>query len=105
MLFNERNFDVVDGLRGVAQEQGRSIAEIALAWVEGRPGVSSVLIGASRVEQLRRNLASLSVELSGDQLRRLDEATALPPLNPYLIFGLPPHMVFGAGSVRGWPGG
>lgn len=48
MLFTERNFDVVDALRSVADEVGRSMAEVALAWVASRPGVSSVLIGASR---------------------------------------------------------
>ncbi len=52
MLFTERNFDVVDALRSVADEVGRSMAEVALAWVASRPGVSSVLIGASRPEQM-----------------------------------------------------
>ncbi|SCX18562.1 L-glyceraldehyde 3-phosphate reductase [Agrobacterium sp. DSM 25558] len=50
MLFTERNFDVVDALKAVASEIGRSPAEVALNWVANRLGVSSVLIGASRVD-------------------------------------------------------
>ncbi|HEV7252422.1 MAG TPA: aldo/keto reductase [Mesorhizobium sp.] len=100
MLFTERNFDVVDALRDVAEEAGRSMAEVALAWVVSRPGVSSVLIGASRVEQLEQNIACLSIELSEEQLRRLDQVSALPQLNPYFIFNLPSQAIFGVQSVR-----
>lgn len=104
MLFTERNFDVVDALRAVAGELGRSMAEVALAWAVGRSGVSSVLIGASRVEQLRQNLASLDITLSDDHLRRLDQVSALPMISPYFIFDLPPQAIFGGQAVRGWAG-
>jgi aryl-alcohol dehydrogenase-like predicted oxidoreductase len=56
MLFTGANFHAVDELRAVAEEVGRSMDEVALAWAVGRPGVSSVLIGASRPEQVRRTL-------------------------------------------------
>ncbi|MET0406007.1 MAG: aldo/keto reductase [Cystobacter sp.] len=102
MLFTERNFDIVDALRGVAEDVGRSMAEVALAWVVARPGVSSVLIGASRVEQLRQNIASLELELTPGQRDRLDQASRLPTLNPYFIFDLPARMRFGVESVQGW---
>ena len=95
MLFTERNFDVVDVVKGIASEIGRSPAEVALKWVSERPGVSSVLVGASRVEQLEQNIAALDVAISPDQLRRLDDATALPPINPYFIFQLPIERLFG----------
>ena len=103
MLFTQRNFDVVDTLREVAGEIGRSMAEVALAWVAGRPGVSSVLIGASRPEQLASNVASLDIALSPEQQRRLEEASALPMLNPYFIFDLPRENIFGGGQVAAWP--
>ena len=96
------NFDIVDALRGVAEDVGRSMAEVALAWVVTRPGVSSVLIGASRVEQLRQNIASLELELTPGQLDRLDQASRLPTLNPYFIFDLPARMIFGVESVQRW---
>lgn len=105
MLFTERNFDVVDALRSVADEVGRSMAEVALAWVASRPGVSSVLIGASRPEQLTQNIASLEVELTQEQRGHLDKATALPPLNPYFIFDLPTERIFGGQKVEAWKAG
>ncbi|WAJ28275.1 aldo/keto reductase [Antarcticirhabdus aurantiaca] len=102
MLFTARNFDVVDTLRAVAGEIGRSMAEVALAWTVTRRGVSSVLIGASRAEQIAQNIASLDITLTEDQERRLDQISAVPMLNPYFIFQLPPAMRFGVASAKGW---
>ena len=102
MLFTERNFDIVDVLRAVSAEVGRSMAEVALNWVASRPGVSSVLIGASRSEQLLQNLASLDFTLSEAHQARLDDATQLPLINPYFIFKLPSQVLFGGQTVRGW---
>ncbi len=102
MLFTERNFEVVDTLRSVAGEIGRPMTQVALAWVAGRPGVSAVLIGASRVEQLKENIASLEVELSREQLERLDAVGAPPMLNPYFIFKLPRERIFGGQAVTPW---
>jgi aryl-alcohol dehydrogenase-like predicted oxidoreductase len=101
MLFTEANFDVVDVLRAVADEVGRPMAQVALAWVAGRPGVSSVLVGASRAEQLRENVAALDIALDADQQGRLDAAGAPPLLNPYFIFGLPRPVIFGS-EVAVW---
>jgi len=84
MLFTESNFTIVGALREVAAEVGRPMAQVALAWVVQRPGVPSVLVGASRPEQLVENIASLDVALSVEQQRRLDAAGAPPLLNPYL---------------------
>lgn len=102
MLFTDRNFDIVDVLKAVALEVVRSPAEVALAWVAKRPGVSSVLIGASRVEQLTQNIASLDIVLEDEHLQRLEVASALPMLNPYFIFQMPTEMVFGGQQVRPW---
>ncbi len=102
MLFTETNFRIVDALRGIAEEIGRPMAQVALAWVVNRPGVSSVLIGASRAEQLRENVAALDIELSTEQKARLDAAGAPPLLNPYFIFGLPRDRIFGGHQVEPW---
>ena len=102
MLFTERNFDVVDVLRAVAGEAGRSMAEVALAWAIDRPGVSSVLIGASRAEQVAQNIAALSVELTAEQRAKLDQASAPPSLNPYFIFDMPAKRIFGGEEVSAW---
>jgi aryl-alcohol dehydrogenase-like predicted oxidoreductase len=102
MLFTEKNFDIVDALRDVATELGRSMAEVALAWVVGQPGVSSVLIGASRPEQLKQNVASLDIVLSATQRERLNAVGSLPMINPYFIFDLPRESIFGGQHVTPW---
>jgi aryl-alcohol dehydrogenase-like predicted oxidoreductase len=102
MLFTERNFDVVDAVREIATETGKSMAQISLAWLAARPGVSSVLIGASRPDQLTQNIASLEVELSDEQLARLEAATALPLPSPYFIFKLPRASLYGGTDVAPW---
>ena len=102
MLFTERNFTVVDTVRAVADELGRPMAEVALAWVAQRPGVSSVLIGASRAEQVRANVACLDLEFSSKQRQRLDAVSAPAVLNPYFIFDLPRARIFGGAHVDGW---
>ena len=101
MLFTERNFDIVDTLREVAAELDAPMAQVALAWVLGQPGTTSLLLGASRPEQLKDNFAALSLELTDDQHARLDAISALPSLNPYFIFNLPSEMLYGGMRVSG----
>jgi len=102
MLFTEKNFDVVDALRSVASEIGRPMAQLALAWVVARDGVASVLVGASRPEQLLENIVALDIVFSADQQARLDAAGAPPMLNPYFIFDLPRARIFGGQDIEPW---
>jgi aryl-alcohol dehydrogenase-like predicted oxidoreductase len=102
MLFTEANFHIVDELRAVAAEIGRPMAQVALAWVAARPGVSSVLMGASRPAQVQENVASLDIILSAEQQGRLDAVGAPPQLNPYFIFDLPRERIFGGASIQPW---
>ena len=102
MLFTERNFGIVDVLREVADELGVPMAQAALAWVLSRSGVSTLLMGASRPEQVTANIAALPITLSPEQQARLDAASALPSLNPYFIFQLPRAVLFGGQSVTLW---
>jgi aryl-alcohol dehydrogenase-like predicted oxidoreductase len=102
LLFTESNFVITDVLRTVAEEIGRPMAQVALAWVACRPGLSSVLIGASRVAQIEENIGSLEIVISPDQKARLDAAGALPMLNPYYIFELPRERIFGGQAVEPW---
>jgi hypothetical protein len=106
----ERDWVVIDAVARVAAEIGVGSAEVALAWVRSRPAVTSTLIGARTVEQLRANLASLEITLTPEQLGALDE-----PSTPSLDFpaaitaGLGPMMGFGGATVDGvelpvWPG-
>jgi aryl-alcohol dehydrogenase-like predicted oxidoreductase len=77
---SERDYDVIDVLEQVADEIRESPAAVAIAWVHGRPGVSSTLIGARRIDQLRSNFAALELTLTAEQLAALDEVST-PSLN------------------------
>jgi aryl-alcohol dehydrogenase-like predicted oxidoreductase len=68
-------------LRAVAAGHDATPAQVALAWLLARPGVSSILIGASKVAQLEDNLGAADLRLTADELARLDEASA--PTKPY----------------------
>lgn len=75
----ERAYACIDVMRPIAQSHGVSVAQIALAWLLHQPQVTSVIVGAKRPEQLAENIALTQVALSQEQLRQLDEVSALPP--------------------------
>jgi hypothetical protein len=84
--FTEHNWRVVAALESVAKQAGRSTAEVALNWVATQPGIASVIVGATRLEQLDDNLAALDFELPPGLRAQLDEASALPGPFPYYMF-------------------
>ncbi|WP_331289138.1 MULTISPECIES: aldo/keto reductase [Methylobacteriaceae] len=100
MLFTEASFAVVGVLRAVAKVIGRPMAQVALAWVARRPGISSVLVGATRPKQLVRNIASLDVSLSPEQQGGPDAAERPPSLNPHFVVDPPMPTIFGGGKPR-----
>lgn len=101
--FTDKNWTILAVLREVAAEQARSPAEVALAWLLGRPAVGSVLVGASAPAQLTANLAALSCELTADQRARLDAVSATTPgFTDSLASPAIRRMVFGGHAVRGW---
>jgi len=75
--------DVVDVLVEIAEGRGVSAAQVAIAWLLGRPGVSTVVIGARTDEQLADNLAAADLELSEEERARLDEVSAPPLIYPH----------------------
>ena len=74
--FTERNWQILEVLKEVAEEVGRPSAQVALAWVSAQPGVTSTLLGASKVAQLQDNLAALELRLLPEQLHKLNEVSA-----------------------------
>jgi len=78
----ERAFACVDAMREVGEAHGVSVARIALAYVLSKPFVTSVIIGAKRIDQLEDNLAAADLILTADQIAKLDEISALPPEYP-----------------------
>jgi aryl-alcohol dehydrogenase-like predicted oxidoreductase len=79
----ERLFAVTDVLESISAEIGHSIPRVALAWLLSRPTISSIVIGARNVTQLRDNLAATEVKLSPDQIAKLDLASQVRPAYPY----------------------
>jgi aryl-alcohol dehydrogenase-like predicted oxidoreductase len=78
----ERTWRILDVLRLVAQTHETSIAAVALAWILAKPFVTSVIIGAKRVDQLQQNLSAVELQLTQEEIRKLDEVSALPPEYP-----------------------
>jgi aryl-alcohol dehydrogenase-like predicted oxidoreductase len=78
----EQGFALVDRMRDIAQARGASVAQVAIAWLLARTGVSSVLLGATKLAQLEDNLKAADLELSGAEIEQLDTATVLSPVYP-----------------------
>jgi aryl-alcohol dehydrogenase-like predicted oxidoreductase len=76
-------YDTVDALVDIAEAHGASASQVAIAWLLGRPGVTSVIVGARTDEQLADNLKAASLVLDPEQRERLDRITAPPLLYPY----------------------
>jgi aryl-alcohol dehydrogenase-like predicted oxidoreductase len=68
----EAGFRLVDQMRTIARAHDASVAQVGLAWLLSRPGVTTVLVGASKLSQLDDNLGAAGIELSGDELALLD---------------------------------
>jgi 1-deoxyxylulose-5-phosphate synthase len=72
-LYDERDFDVVDVVKEVAKERGVPQAQIALAWLLHRPGVTAPIIGATKLGHVEDALAAVKIELTDDEIGRLEE--------------------------------
>jgi aryl-alcohol dehydrogenase-like predicted oxidoreductase len=79
----DKLYDTIDVLVEVADGHGVSAAQVALAWLLGRPTISSVVIGARTNEQLADNLKAADLRLSADELAKLEEVSRPPLLYPY----------------------
>jgi len=86
---NERTWNVIDEVQKVAEDRGVSMAEVALAWVTDRPGVSSTILGARTTGQLETNLRAAGLHLSADETTVLDAASDPRPADyPYGELGV-----------------
>jgi len=83
---DDRLYRVVDALDVVAQEAGKSVAQVAINWLLQRPTVASVILGARNEEQLRDNLGAVGWSLSTEQIARLDAASAVEAPYPYFPY-------------------
>jgi aryl-alcohol dehydrogenase-like predicted oxidoreductase len=82
LVDKERAWKILDAMTPIAKEHDCSPARVALAWLLAKPVVTSVIIGAKRIEQLEDNLAAVDLKLSGEEMAALDQVSALPPEYP-----------------------
>src|ERR1700686_808217 len=82
MVDKERTGTILDVMAPIAKAHGCSPARLSLAWLLAKPVVTSVIIGEKRLDQLRDNLAAVELKLTEDELRQLDEVSALTPEYP-----------------------
>ena len=83
---DQRAVRIVAAVKAVADEAGRSMAQVALAWLRSRPVPVIPIIGARKLTQLQDNLASINLSLSADQLKALDEASRIDLGFPYNLY-------------------
>jgi aryl-alcohol dehydrogenase-like predicted oxidoreductase len=78
----DRAWACVDVMREIGEAHGASVARVALAWLLAKPHVMSVIIGAKTTQQLEDNLAAVDLQLSDEDIARLDQVSALPSEYP-----------------------
>ena len=98
--FTQRNMQIVDEVKKVASEVKKSPAQVALAWLLSKSTVTSVLLGASKLEQLENNLGSLNTHLGPDQIKRLDDRSSVELGFPHAILANPTIRQTIAGGVE-----
>ena len=74
--FNERNWDLLDQMDALAKEKHASISQVALAWLLAEPVITSPIIGANSIEQLKDNLGAVNIHLTPAEKTALDKASA-----------------------------
>jgi aryl-alcohol dehydrogenase-like predicted oxidoreductase len=80
---NERLYNIIDRVDAIANETGKTAAQISLNWLLQRPTISNIIIGARNEDQLKQNLDAVGWNLSVDQVKSLDEASETFPVYPY----------------------
>lgn len=79
----DKLYDIIDVIIAIARERDVSGAQVALAWLLGRPGVTSAIIGGRSEAQFRDNLAAAELKLTDEERTKLDRASQPPLLYPY----------------------
>jgi aryl-alcohol dehydrogenase-like predicted oxidoreductase len=79
----ERAFTIIEALEPIAKSKNCSIAQLSLAWLLHQNAVTTIIIGAKKLDQLEDNLKSVNVTFTPDELQKLDEISKLPPEYPH----------------------
>ncbi len=101
--FTQRNWQILKVLVDLAKQLGRPASQVALNWVATQPGVTSTIIGASKLSQLEDNLRYAEFEIPAEGRKRLDEVSAIELVHPYGFFR-PDFQgwISGATGLRTW---
>lgn len=79
----ERLWRIVDVLVAIGEARGVTAAQVALSWLLGRPGISSLVVGGRNEAQFKDNIAAVDLKLTNEERRRLDDVSKPPLLYPY----------------------
>ncbi|ADQ15996.1 aldo/keto reductase [Leadbetterella byssophila DSM 17132] len=74
----EKAYDLVDVMKEIGQQYDATVAQVALAWVRQQPGITSTIIGAKSINQLKDNIQSVTINLSAEDLKKIDAISPLP---------------------------
>jgi aryl-alcohol dehydrogenase-like predicted oxidoreductase len=104
--FSDRNWKIVAELEMVAKEVGHSMAQVAVNWTANRPGIASVIVGATKLSQLEDNLKALDFDIPTELANRLEAISCPEPQFPYTFFGSEIQgMIHGGATVGNKPAG
>lgn len=99
----ERTFKIIDALKEIGDAHDASAAQVAFKWVQDRPGVTSSIIGARKIDQLKDNLKALDLELTEAQTKKLDDLSAPDPIFPHSFLANVRNGIQGGTTVNGIP--
>ena len=100
-FLNDKTYALIDELEVIAKAHQTNVASVALSWVHAQAGVSSVIIGARRLSQLDDNIRAVDVNLTADELDRLDALTKPRFGFPNNMLDMAPGILNGGTSVNG----
>lgn len=101
--FTDQNWRILDVLLEVAGQIGRPPAQVALNWAATQPGITSTILGASKLSQLEDNLKAIEFTIPAELRTRLDKIGAPPSIHPYEFFEpFVQTMIHGSSPVRAW---
>jgi aryl-alcohol dehydrogenase-like predicted oxidoreductase len=100
-FLNDKTYQVVDELEIIAKAHEATVARVALAWLHAQPGVTSIIIGARRLSQFEDNIRALDVNLTAEELARLNAVTEPTFGFPQSVLTLAPGFTNGGTTVNG----
>lgn len=100
---DDRTYDLLELMEKIAGELGTTVPRVALAWVQGRPGVTSTIIGARTLAQLDDNVGALEVVLTPAHVAALDAASTPTLPFPVHMLSAVPSFAYGGTTINGQP--